>query len=832
MQEKNKITLLKINKTQSTNAISHLIEEINNETGFCASDDIDLLGFFSRLSDADFLKIRNNKNFSALLQSMSIFTKDRDDIDANNNESNLKHDLYNIEIDLGASICTTDKCNVETTKEVETFEGMATFNLSQPLNYLQLPDRFLKVIKRIQNSTSSHAGIMQPKTLRDIINLSTYDVESLPGIGLKYVRDFISLKSFIEKKHGSEERNDFFKKNEAINIEDFYDLKLCTSNVEPSIIKSLETYGRRLKIENISERVELIINANLENLSRLPNFGNLNAKRIILLRDLVINEIEEVKAGKIKLENFESFLLAPIGTIHIPLERLEKIILEDIDRFLERIPESDVDIIQRRWGFVDTKSTLEDIAIDHNVTRERIRQKEIKITNSFFLSLRISKKQAWESLQKNLNPEIISNLKQLHLCFSNNDDFFSFIDLICDRENIIETVFPKIEKETLTRFFVEQGAPAHIDDVRELIADLVQGDNQITENAIRRLESLGDISIESDYVKPRNLGKSEATACVLADHRKGLPWLDVAKLVNLSGYSKHSIYEDRLDAAALTYPDYIFLSGKGTYKHTRFMSLNKESVDGIFSDIINYAKSTQTKTFHLFEYYQESEKLKKNDYFEIRHAVKNFGEDFGLYFKGKSSSDSVSLEKEFENITQKELIINSMNRFSKPLTAPEVAGLIKSKSLNHAALYLDTLINLGKVVQVDRMRYTTPSIAYKEISIPDYIDAIETILKKHAKPVEPSIFKEELNPLFSRNFSKYFYSSIARLYAKEKGWNRRYNLYSITEFPYESVRGAVELSFDSNAALEQNIASLQSILAINRESAAVAISNWRNTSQS
>jgi len=318
----------------------------------------------------------------------------------------------------------------------------------------------------------------------------------------------------------------------------------------------------------------------------------------------------------------------------------------------------------------------------------------------------------------------------------------------------------------------------------------------------------------------------------LVDHEKGLPWLDVAKLVNSNGYSRTDIYEDRLDNEAFKLPDFIFLAGKGVYKHTKFIDPDAISLDEIFLELMEYAELSPRNVFHLNECYHASNLLQKHDYFVIRHFVKHFGEHYGFYFDGRSQTDSIGLEKGFKNVTQKDVIVEAMNRSNRPLTKPEVANLIKSKSLSHAAFYLDDMMNEGKVVQVDRMLYTTPESAYKNIDTNAYVDAIENILRKHEKPVEPSIFKEDLNLFFSNSYSKYFYASIARLYASKQGWHRKHNLYSINEIPFKNLKSALDTACSFDVTTEQNIIALQKYIAITREAATIALSNWRNASVS
>ena len=93
---------------------------------------------------------------------------------------------------------------------------------------------------------------------------------------------------------------------------------------------------------------------------------------------------------------------------------------------------------------------------------------------------------------------------------------------------------------------------------------------------------------------------------------------------------------------------------------------------------------------------------------------------------------------------KKDVIIEAMNRSFKPLTKVEVASLLKSKSIGHAGYYLDQMLEEGSIVQVERMLYTTPQLAYKNIDLNIYINSINDILCEYLKPVEPSIFKEKL----------------------------------------------------------------------------------------
>lgn len=542
---------------------------------------------------------------------------------------------------------------------------------------------------------------------------------------------------------------------------------------------------------------------------------------------MVEQELEKILLENIDYEAFESTLIVPKSLDQIALLRIEKVLLEDIDNYLDKIPDDETDIIQKRWGLVEPKQTLEDIGAGLGVTRERIRQKEVK-TNAYFIRhLRISQSELWKNIEPHLTWDISNKLAVLSSCFNAKEDFYSFLSFICGKEDLIEYIYPNVDKSILNTYFAENGAPIHIEDIKEYLFDLNLVENRNVDNSVRYLAYQEVLSIENEYVWPRQLGKAEASACVLVNHERGLPWLDVAKLVNSKGYSKTSLYEERLDHEGFNLPDYIFLGGKGIYKHTNFIDTENIILDEIFIEFMEYAELYSRNVFHLNECYQFSKGLQKYDYYEIRHFVKHFGEDYGFYFDGRSQTDSVGLNQGFRRLTQKDVIVEAMVRNKKPLTKPEIANVLKSKSLNHAAFYLDELIDTGKVVQVDRMLYTTPELAYQSINLNEYIDAINKLLHEHGKPVDPSVFREELNSYFSKSYSKYFYSSIARLNTEKQGWFRKHNLYSANEISFKNLNAAFDKVCSIDFTLDKNVDAIREHIAIKRETAVIALSNWK-----
>lgn len=775
------------------------------------------------MSTDDFILLRKNVNFANLLRFFGVEIL---------GEQKLRIILKN-NTEISSQLSTDRRAMKRSYIEIggeSAFDLEGIPPLSARLDNLVLPNRFSKLVKRLRNVGLSHTSFSLGDTLGDLVTMSSSDIASLPGIGKSYVETFKDLKRIVSAKTPINNQTD----NSALPngvIEhgkvDTSNMRLFLGRVDEKSKKSLEKYARHVCVNDLAESLDDVLSLDPDALLMRRGFGAHVVDDLVKFRDEVRREVSSILAGKIDYQNLESALIVPKVFSKLSVTQIEQVLLDDIDNFLENMEKNDVDIAQQRWGFIEGKASLEQIGHNLGVTRERVRQKEKKINRHFVESLRINSNSLWQLIEPELDPNFSTKFKKIRFCFTTEKDFYYFLGMICGQTNLYDYVYPQIEKTILNTLFAENGAPIHVDDAKDYISQLSANGIKNIDNVIQALREGGVVLIDGNDVWPRQLGKAEASACVLFPHEAGLPWGDVARLVNRHGYSRTNIYQDRLDTEAFKLPDYIFLAGKGIYKHTRFIDVESISLDDIFIELMEYAESGSRNVFHLTECFQASNRLQEHDYYVIRHFVKYFGEDYGFYFEGRSQSDSVGLKKGFKNLTQKDVIVEAMSRSDRPLTKTTIASLLKSKSSGHAAYYLDGLIEEGKVVQVDRMLYTTPSRAYSNIVLDDYVSAIGEILHRHQSPVHPSILQEELNRRFSKCYTKYFYASIARLNAGNKGWFRKHGLYSINELPFGSLKSAIEKVCDLELSESENIKLLKKQVAITEEVASRAVANWR-----
>jgi hypothetical protein len=731
--------------------------------------------------------------------------------------SRSRPDVVDVQLD-------TDSDN-NTEAEPDTF---IVPNLATPLDDLILPDRFLKLIKRLRNASLNNLEFSLGNTLEDLVAISVAEVVSLNGVGISYVETLKELKAVVANQAGYVTDGERQVSKFALDEVDISNFLISMAGVEQRFIKPLAKYARFADLPNLTEHIDLVLSFERQELLNLPSFGKGVVDSLMEFKGILQAEIQAIEKGEINYIVFESSVIVPKVVQSLTLNEIEQFLLEDIDSFLEKLPEDEVEVAQRRWGFVEEKQTLEEVGAQLGVTRERIRQKEALINTSFCLNHRVNPSALWRLLEPSIQGNLKDQIPDLFNCFSSEKAFYEFLEIVCQQEKLFEYVYPEVDKTILNTFFAENGAPILLQDAIDVVKDANLGNVRNYKNAVMNLQRQGVIVIEDENIWPRLLGKSEASACVLVNHPHGLPWSDIAKLANANSYSRSNIYVDRLDHEAFKNKDYIYLAGKGVYKHTRFINADVINLDAVFVSLDSYMAATSRDIFHLNECYQSSEYLKRFNYYEIRHFVKHFGEDYGYYFDGRSQSDSVGREKGFKNITQKDVIIEAMSARKKPYTKPEVAGLLKSKSLAHAAFYLDGLIDEARVVQVDHQMYTTPEQAYKNIDLKKYLHSMKHILEKCGKPVDASIFQQTLNPILSVSYSKHFYMDIARCHAAEQGWYRAHGLYSVTPIAFNSLTDALNKYCTKDQPVKDSIKHLQQQIAITKDNASQIIHHWRN----
>jgi hypothetical protein len=561
--------------------------------------------------------------------------------------------------------------------------------------------------------------------------------------------------------------------------------------------------------------------------------GGFGAKYLPVFRSFraaITGELLDIIDGRKKIDFKVKSLLVMADYFHVDLREIDQILLDDVEEYLFSLDDESRGIIRSRWGFHCKPETLEELGLQYRVERERIRQREQVINANFLRTLRIHPDVLRRNIMRDSTLDFQVLLNNLSSCFENERCFYDFLEILCQTEKgeIFRLVHPDVKTTFLDAYFCENTSPVN----REmLIGELASNYGYARDQAINvlvELQKKSRLKIISNDVSPINLGKAEAVAHILLNHPNGLPWKDIAKIINQNGCCSTHMNENRPSASYLGESDYVYLCGRGTYRHINFLDMSKIDVTHIMDSILEYFLVSNTDSIHLNDFYHQAKPdIKAIDYFDLRHVVRSFCSEYGFYFNGQSSVDGLGITANFVRVTQQKLILEIMNKANGAITKVEVAERLRSKSLGHANFYLDKMIEEGQVVRIDNMMYTTPDKAFANIDAESILHLMNSIMGDTSKIIESDVFRLKVNSALNLAYTKYFYAALASINLDKFGWTRKHNLFSRKDIPYQSLNDAFSSLCDPLFSDAENLEKIMLEVELTDQVAAVGIRNWR-----
>jgi hypothetical protein len=682
-----------------------------------------------------------------------------------------------------------------------------------PIAQLALSPKYRKLIKKIS------AVMAHVETVQDIIDIDVASFSKLPYIGKSYIDLLISLKNAFEP---TDKPNSNVEK---IDKEVLPHITLSTDQLETplnQLVLSPE-YQKLIKkisttIDNVNT-VQDILNINPAAFSKLTAVGTKSVGQLIELQKSLPSFLEaQTQKSALFKDNYS-----------IEFNDIDNILIEDVENYLWTLNEMKMDIALSRLGFNHQHETLEEVASRYNVTRERIRQLEKPINANLALHLTIKPKVLWANFREKMTEDLTVLLPNLAKCFTTENLFYAFIELCCQVESgsIREIIFTNINTKIFNSLFCNTPSPI----AQEIIINELMSSYGYSKasaiNGIKQLEKINKIEITEQGIYPKKLGMKEAVAHALSFHPSGLPWKDIARIVNKKGYSSTQMDETR-STHGFNDSEYIYQCAKGTYRNLIFLDLEMFDIPEIMQHLLNYFKQNQILALHLHDYYYQSKGSRTEvEYFTLRHIIREYGEEYGLYFNGKSGSDSISLDSNLKRITQADVILKVLNESKTALTKQEIAERLRSKSTHHATFYIKNLMEEGKVVRVDQLVYTTPEKVFKALDIQAIMQVIKDIMGISDTIVEADVFREYVNMELNLSYSKYIYAALVRTQIKELAWYRNGHLFSKKPIPYNSLIDVCKQLCNPELSNTQNAKIIQNAVWLTDAVAADAIRHWK-----
>ena len=367
-----------------------------------------------------------------------------------------------------------------------------------------------------------------------------------------------------------------FLLGDLISLDQTYLLKLRNFGK-----KSLNEINDLFKKFNI-DKDYLYANFNLDNWLNFKetlntNKGNLNSRlENINVKSLLknYNEFKEEYFKKKFTINFE-----------FTNKEVEDLIVNDLEQILSKLNDKMVVLFKGRYGFDSKNKTLEEIGNELNVTRERVRQIELKLNSALSKLSLIENSSLIKFLKKYDFVSFHKIFPRLNKRFSSSaggvkdteqNKLTNFIENYCGvNQNYFKTPERELwsfDESKLTEIFKIMIPELNLEDFKGIIKDNYGYKDFLTKSAIEFMEKNKLIFVKDNKVFALKMTKNIEVAHILNAYPKGLHWKKIAEIGNRSfTNNKWDLERDMGDSSLnMTSNNDIYLIDRGTYKLLRF----------------------------------------------------------------------------------------------------------------------------------------------------------------------------------------------------------------------------------------------------------------------
>ncbi len=622
-------------------------------------------------------------------------------------------------------------------------------------------------------------------------------------------------------------------------------LKLNQAKLTPTQIKFMEKMCVWLDIDRKNINLSFLLNE-LSNHTFSMNV-KVDKESADTIKNSIIISLYQLldgfdKSKDLKQQAYDSGYFKVDNQDTLTTFELDRYISEDLESFRKFGDSREVDILQKRFGLdKQTPITLEEIGTTLDITRERVRQIEKKALIDLRQRMRVSIDTIWENLNQNANDEMDSIYPLLASEFSELKHFLTFLDLLCEfkKNDLSKVIFPEINiMGIIEEWCLWNKLPILTTQALSLIQETIGCTAQVACNAINYNINQGNLRVIKaeldDHLYPIGISKTPAVVQASLHFTESQNFREIHQKANQLKICNSIFPSERQDHAIndAVEKNFLFQSDRGGYSHINYFPITDNFYNEIFheiKEILERDGCTASANLRM-QVYENSGLLREFDYFTVRHVIRNFGEDYGIYFNGKSGADTVSLQEGVKPQGQLQTILNIMQSSKKPTTRNALAKQIRSGSENHASFYLNELMELGEVVRISAHEYALAENAFKDIDISLFLLEVESILKYYSKPIEIGIIAEKLNLKYHKSYPKVWYLHLIKNKSKDMNLNiyTFHNLVSLIDLKEQSLNKLIKsLDIDLDN-FDKIYTSVTKHIVVGRTEVRNAVNNFRN----
>jgi hypothetical protein len=667
------------------------------------------------------------------------------------------------------------------TKKTQTLRNCLTrleSYLDRDLTVADFKEKKLPKIEDIQNLVEN----IGPKTI-DFIKFYIKK-ENLDKLIFDNQHLEIKIKEEIKiKKDLNEDIIEDYKFHKKNLVRNYFDQNSERRGGHSVIVRIETLLGRKIIIEDLKEK-----KINLSN--KLKGVG----KKSLDFIDFYSNN-----------KNLNNLLLSgsrykkKVISDGISNEEIEKIIIDDIENLLQELNVRKKFIFQHYFGYKKESLTLEAMSIEYSkvygvpqIERERIRQIIELIKPEIYEKKTITDDDLIKFLKTRKIASFHTIFPNLASCFTKTvkhnakdiirDRLLEFLEIYSGvPDNTFftpEKAIKEFDPRLLLDIFLRVPSPIKLEDFILEIMEIYGYVENIANSAVKFMKDNSFIKLDDNKIYPINLNSVEEAAHICLKHPNGIFWKDIYLIMNNSFTDNKSTFSNKIMASYnINDNPSLWLSSKGVYKHINYLEFKKDT-SLILDNIVKIFEKNKIKAAKIVEIYNifmklEIQSLRNITYWEFRAIIKYYGESKGIFYKGKSGIDTISISKNFNYVTNKsnifKIIFNSDNALSEDAISQMITRKTFDKKNIVVSHYCDQLLEEKKIIKVGPRLWYEASRGLKMCDLDLVKNEIIQIFKTF-QVVSVVYFTKLINQKLNYAFSLYYYDSILRFLSAENNF--------------------------------------------------------------
>ena len=614
------------------------------------------------------------------------------------------------------------------------------------------------------------------------------------------------------------------------------------SNNSFASLLRIKNFGRK-SLNEISELYRKITtDINITNFNP-SKWENLREKLILDQKKNLIDKIESQKGlkgfNKSLFKNFEEFkeffykIEKIIINPNIEASKLEKLILVDIDYIQSLFTDRTVDFFKGRYGYKEEYKTLDQLGKKYEITRERVRQLERDLNSTLVRLGKIDKdslvrffeKYEYVSFHK-LFPTLDKNFTDTARSTGEitRDKLVIFMENFC---GVKEEYFKTPERELwhfdvykLQEIFTLIPSGLNQENFIEIIKDNFGYNNFVAKSAIEFMDKKELIKIQNNKIYPIKISKNLEVTNILVSYPEGLHWRKIAEIGNRS-FTKNKWDLNRIvgdSSLNMLSNQNIYLVERGTYKLFKFCPeiKNKDMIIEIFIRYLKNNNLEQSPMEPIFKEIRNLSDFKNLNFYDARAIIKKFGTEKGLFHKGTSGTNTISLNENIKVISLKDKIRDVIFNSSGEVHLQDIIKkLQKTNEDIPVDIHLNDLVDEMKIFRISPGTFLNFEDGIKLCDKDDVKSVLNEVLDNY-EFITTGFIREFVNDRLGFNLSNFYYDTLARLLAKENNWYYGANYLSKNRKKTIGGKKYIIENYDENLSTTENFQILSKKIGISK----------------